>query len=127
MVWTSLVALIIAQGAEAGPWEKYGEVIGHTLEGESGSVLTIQYTNVERHNSGAFTAWIEGDHSKDASVPYRRSITKVFFDCKGNYRTTATTHYDASGAVSYSWDGYGQSTSLRPYTIYHEFAERICA
>ncbi len=127
MVWASLVALFLAQSSVGVVADDFpGEIVGHSLAGKTGSVSTLLLENVEHHKNGAFTAWIETDHSRDKTVQHRRSWARVYFDCRGSYRTNAATHYDAAGVNIYNWDGYGQSIAVRPGTVYAEFQRRIC-
>lgn len=124
MVWTAAVISLLLQAA--GPWASYpGETLGYSFDGQSGVVYTILLKNVHRQRDGV-SAWMEGDHSHDKTVPYRRSLEKLWFSCDGYVTITAASHYDANGKAVDSWDGINQHVAIRPDTIYEAFAEKLC-
>ncbi len=119
------IALLAAQATEA-PWDDYeGEVTGYQFEGASDAVFTIQLADVTRV-SGGVSAWMQGDHTKDKSVPYRTSMEKLFFNCAGSVSISAKSQYSSDGKSTYSWDGYGRPIAIRPDTIYASFEDALC-
>lgn len=114
------------QPEDANPFDKYD--VAWSFQSSDGGSYYSQKRDLDR--KGYYnhpTVWVRGDHSKDASVEYRRSLTLLAFDCGGKYGMLAFTSYSPSGSVLDSWDtSLVRWERIRPDTMASSLEIAIC-
>ena len=76
--------------------------------------------------AGRITVWVIADHSRDRTVPYRRSRQQMAFDCNGAFRTTAFTSYMPDGQVHDEWQRPGTMKQIEPGTLAASLEPVLC-
>ena len=70
--------------------------------------------------------WVLGDHSKDRSVAYRRSLRRMTFDCGGAYQVTAFISYMPDGRERDRWDRFGETERIVPGSFAQSLEKALC-
>lgn len=117
--------------ADCKPWERDWIVapppgVMWRNELSNGDVYQVSEGNIDYENNGNVLVWLEIDHSRNAAVKQRSTLGRLIFDCRGNYRITAATTYDAGGQVLEDWDGFPRQKAVRPGTVFANLQQHLC-
>lgn len=133
MIVVSALLVLAAQapGAEppALPWEldwpENAYWYGFTSDQDQ---LWVMPEDIERNSTnGTRTIWLRGNHSRNPNVPYRTSLWRIRFDCRGGMTMVASTTRNADGSLGKEWDGMGVYSAIRPGTVYRQLQSRLCS
>lgn len=131
MVRKALVALLcgtlsVSAIAEDAPVDPLDNVLW-VFRSSAGSVFWVTARDLTwRQDQEPIAVWVRGDHIRDNTVDYRRSIQRLTLNCKGSVRSTAYTSYGPNGAIMRTWDGFGNSEYIRPGTMAASLEEKFC-
>ena len=70
--------------------------------------------------------WLHSNAKLNPSSKYRTGLWRIRFYCNGGMQFVASTTYGADGHEIASWDGYGQTSEIRPDTIYSDMEAKLC-
>ncbi len=76
--------------------------------------------------AGRITVWVVADHSRDRTVPYRKSRQQVTFDCDGAFRVAAFTSYMPNGTVRDDWQRTAAMSTIEQGTFAASLEEVLC-
>lgn len=139
MVWAAAL-IVLADLPAQGPIRSVGDEnelfwSADTVEGDR---LIVIKSSVLHYTDGSMTLWLSADHKRNKKVAYRRSETRLRFDCRGMFQMEAITTFDASEAVLDSDDAppgliisgkekdIWRKRFVRPYTVFDELAQTFC-
>jgi hypothetical protein len=127
LVVVGLLAATAASSNEDQPAAGNRSAMLWTFVSSAGAYYKIQQINAAQGPpSGSITVWVQGDHSRDASVPYRRSFQRVTLDCAGSYQITAFRSYTQQGRLREEWDHFGVTQTVRAGSFVASLQAALC-
>lgn len=108
------------------PWKRgWPANLAWAVQTADGDRFWIVQDELKREAANTFSVWLHGDSTGNKLVPYRTSLWRFHFWCNGTVELLASTKNFPDGKTE-NWDGPGQTTYIRPGTMYQDIENKFC-
>lgn len=125
ILFAGLVSCSAALGQD--DWPGGGVELLWSFVSGSGSFYQIESIDAGQNvPTGSITVWVMGEHSRDRSVAFRRSLQRVTVDCSGSFQVTAFTSYMPDDSVRDAWDRFGDTRPVQSDPLAQSLEKVLC-